>query len=180
MEKKKSFWDKKTAMLLTLLGLLVVSGYVNYRLGLAPDAHISGEVPVVRIEGARPTPSPAPAPSSEKNTFSAYQQDRATTRAQEISMLDAIIADESAGKDTVAQAQAQKLALVGCMEKETSLESVLKAKGFENVLVSAKPGSVTVVVGGGALSDAQAVQILDVATRETEEAAENIKIIQTK
>ena len=95
-------------------------------------------------------------------------------------MLDAIIADGSAAKDTVAQAQAQKLALVGCMEKETSLESILKAKGFENVLVSAKPGSVTVVVGGGALSDAQAVQILDAATRETEEEAENIKIIQTK
>ncbi len=180
MEKKKGFWDKKTAMLLTLLGLLVVSGYVNYRLGFTPDPKVSGEVPVVRIEGARPSPQPSPTPSGEENTFAAYQQDRTTTRAQEISMLDAIIADESAGKDTIAQAQAQKLALVACMEKETGLETLLKAKGFEDVIVSAKPGAVSIVVKSGALSDAQAVQILDVATRETQEKAENIKIIQTK
>ena len=46
--------------------------------------------------------------------------------------------------------------------------------------MSAKPGSVTVVVGGGTLSDAQAVQILDITVDETQQAAEDIKIIQTK
>ena len=66
------------------------------------------------------------------------------------------------------------------METETSLEALLKARGFESTLVSAKPGSVTVVVGGGTLSDAQAVQILDITVDETQQAAEDIKIIQTK
>ena len=52
MEKKKrGFLDGKTAMLLTLLGLLVVSGYINYR--KAATEPIGGEVSVVRIEGGK-------------------------------------------------------------------------------------------------------------------------------
>lgn len=178
MEKKKrGFLDGKTAMLLTLLGLLVVSGYINYR--KAATEPIGGEVSVVRIEGERPTTQPSPTPAAQ-DTFAAYQQERASARAQELSMLEEIIADESAGAETIAQAQAQKLALVQSMETETSLEALLRARGFESALVSAKPGSVTVVVGGGTLSDAQAVQILDIAVDETQQAAEDIKIIQTK
>lgn len=178
MEKKKrGFLDGKTAMLLTLLGLLVVSGYINYR--KAATEPIGGEVSVVRIEGERPTTQPSPTPAVQ-DTFAAYQQERASARAQELSMLEEIIADESAGAETIAQAQAQKLALVQSMETETSLEALLKARGFESTLVSAKPGSVTVVVGGGTLSDAQAVQILDITVDETQQAAEDIKIIQTK
>ena len=178
MEKKKrGFFDGKTAMLLTLLGLLVVSGYINYR--KAATEPIGGEVSVVRIEGERPTAQPSPTPAAQ-DTFAAYRQERASARAQELSMLEEIIADESAGTETIAQAQAQKLALVQSMETETSLEALLRARGFESALVSAKPGSVTVVVGGGTLSDAQAVQILDITVDETQQAAEDIKIIQTK
>ena len=63
MEKKKrGFLDGKTAMVLTLLGLLVVSGYINYR--KAATEPIGGEVSVVRIEGERPTAQPSPTPAA--------------------------------------------------------------------------------------------------------------------
>ena len=176
MEKKRLL-DKKTGMLLGLLGLLLVSGYVNYRMGPA-DAQLDAQVPVVRIEGARP--SPAPTIAEQADAFSAYQTERGEMRAQEIAMLEEIIRDEKSGKDVIAQAQAQKLALISSMEQETNLESLIRAKGFSQVMASAKPGNITIVVGPGALTDAQAIQILDIATRETGEKAENIKIIQTK
>lgn len=61
--------------------------------------------------------------------FASFRSDRDTTREQEIEYLDAII-EQGADQETLADAQQQKLDIVDSMEKELTVESLLKAKGF--------------------------------------------------
>lgn len=178
----KKRMTRRTSILLTLLGLLVISSYANYRIG-AENASIQTELPVIRVQGNKPTAEPTQSPIENKvdeNSFAAYRTQRVESRAQEIRMLDEMIADNNAAADTMEQARLQKLALVRSMEQETTLEGLLKAKGFEDVLVSARSGSITVVIKQESLTSAQATQILEMATRETGEEARNVKIIPTK
>jgi stage III sporulation protein AH len=57
------------------------------------------------------------------------------------------------------------------------LEGLLKARGFEDAIVSSRPGSVSVMIKGESITEAEAVQIMELAMRETGDDARNIKIM---
>ncbi|MDR3050656.1 MAG: SpoIIIAH-like family protein [Oscillospiraceae bacterium] len=173
--------DRRTGILLTLLALLVLSSIANYQLGLSARGGQTS-LPVSRVLGAQPTQAPTPTagPKDTGSAFADYRNERGATRAQEIAMLDEMIADKAAGDDMANQAREQKLAFVRALEQEASLEGLLKARGYEDALVSVQPGAVTVVVKRESLTSAEATQILDMAARETGSQARDIKIIPTK
>ena len=108
--------------------------------------------------------------------YAAFRAERDSVRAREMEYLDAIALDQATDAETRKQAQQQKLELIACMEKEVTIEGVLKARGFSQVAVTVHKGSVNIVVDGPLQQDAVA-QILDIARRETGERAENIKIL---
>ena len=62
------------------------------------------------------------------------------------------------------------------MEKELTVESLLKAKGFSDAAVTLHAGSVNVILSAESLTDEQVAQVLDIVMRETGEGAENIKV----
>ena len=76
-----------------------------------------------------------------------------------------------------AEAQDQLLQLTQIMEKELGVEGLIKAKGFDDVIVMLQENSVNVVVDKKDLSSEEVAQILDIVRRETGQEAENIKII---
>ena len=61
-------------------------------------------------------------------------------------------------------------------EKENAAETLLKAKGFVDPVVSITDGKVDVVVNAASLSDQERAQIEDIVKRKTGIAAENIVI----
>lgn len=138
------------------------------------------------VNGASPSPSISPEPSvpdssaepvvANANYFESFRADREAVRGKEIEYLDAIIGDDATDAETLAQAQEQKLAIVASMEMEFTLESLIKAKGFEDVAVTYHEGSVNVFVDAEALSDEQVAQILDIVTTETGEGASSVKV----
>ncbi|MCL2545325.1 MAG: SpoIIIAH-like family protein [Clostridia bacterium] len=173
--------SRRTTVLLALLVLLAASSYANYRMSTSVGA-LQTDLPVLRILGSAPAPEPTKAPVQPQmeNSFSAYREQRSASRAQEIRMLDEMIGDNRGSGASAEEARGQKLALVRSMEQETALEGLLKAKGFEDALVSSRPGSVSVVIKRESLTEAEAVQIMELAMRETGEEARNIKIIPTR
>ena len=112
------------------------------------------------------------------NFFASYREERDTVRTQELAYLDAIVA-QGADAETIADAQQQKLELVNAMETELTVENLVRAKGFSDVIVSIHKGNVNVVVGADTLNDEQVAQILDIVLRETGKSAENVKISTT-
>ncbi len=107
--------------------------------------------------------------------FASFRSDRDTTREQEIEYLDAII-EQGADQETLADAQQQKLDIVDSMEKELTVESLLKAKGFADAAVTLHRGAVNVILSAESLTEEQVAQVLDIVMRETGEPAESVKV----
>ena len=172
MTRYKRFLNKRVLTAVGLCLLLVAAVVTNVLINRAKteetDAHVSGDAVQVSTVGR----------ASDPNFFAAYREERDSVRTQELAYLDAIVA-QGADAETLADAQKQKLSLVNAMETELTVENLVRAKGFSDVIVSMHEGSVNVVVGADTLSDEQVAQILDIVLRETGESAENVKISTT-
>lgn len=100
------------------------------------------------------------------------EQTRSQNRAALLEIINSAGADEAAIKE----ATDSMIALTDNAERETSAEILLEAKGFSEVVVSVSDGTADVVVGLSELSDAQCAQIIDIVSRKTAVAEENIII----
>jgi len=164
-------WDRKLLTLGAVAVLLVGAVAANFLLGDAP-AQTEASIPAnVQNTGE----AVVSASTGSEGFFESFRTERDTTRAQEISYLDMIV-QQGADAETLADAQQQKLDIVGYMEKELTVESLLKAKGFSDAAVTLHAGSVNVILSAETLSDEQVAQVLDIVMRETGEGAENIKV----
>jgi hypothetical protein len=119
-------------------------------------------------------------PVVQTGFFQTSKLDRQTTRDYEIAELNAILAMEG---DEYAEARqsalAKKQSIVDAMETEMLLETLLKAQGFENVLVTvnAAGDSVSVIVDKDELSREDTVRIYNVIATETTVSTEYVKIL---
>lgn len=155
---------KKIIVLASLVILLVATGCLNYFLTVK-NASGTGSSGGTTDTSATPT------------FFATYRTDREATRAQEILYLEDIISASTADEATIAEANDKKLALVGSMETELALEGLIKAKGFEDCVVTISSNNVNIVVKDSELSADEAAQILSIIVSETNYTAENVIII---
>lgn len=148
---------KKIIVLVSLVVLLVATGVLNYFLSAKTLPKIDG--------------------STEPAFFASYRQTREATRAEEILYLDSIIVSANANEETIAEAQAKKLAICDVMETELILEGLIKAKGFEDCVVTISTENVNVVVKQAEVSLEEAARILDVIVTETSFVAADVYVI---
>lgn len=87
---------------------------------------------------------------------------------------------ESVSKEEKEQAVATVASLAGRLEKESNIETLLKAKGFEKAVAVIGDNNVTVLVSSDGVTTAQSMQIQDIVTSETGVALGNIKIVAVK
>ena len=109
--------------------------------------------------------------------FAAAKSDRDSTRESEFLYLDAIMQSESSTESAKKSAQEQKLTLVSRMEKELALETLIKARGFEDAIVTIGDKGVSIVVNSTELTAEQANQILSDVLAETTFKASEGKVI---
>ena len=166
---------KRIIIFSVLIGLLVLSGYLNYafnntdaNMASSDDLQARSDVNQEQEVGSN---------LSSATFFSDFRLDRERVRAKELEYIDSVLADTAADTDSLKAATEQKLSLVDAMEKEVTIEGLLKAKGFTDAVVTLHKGSVNVVIDSAELTKQQAAQILDIVMRESGEASENIKIM---
>lgn len=118
-------------------------------------------------------------PVSGANYFSQYRLERMTTRNEEMLQLDAIISAAEQGSQEKADALAMKLDLTEITEQELLLESLIKAQGFEDTVVTIGLNSdnINVIVKTEELSQVDAVKIYSIVNSEVNASPENVKII---
>lgn len=151
---------KKIIVLSVMVALLVATGVLNWALNDRLTAS-----------------DPIDANAVTETFFSAYRSEREATRESEFLYLDAIISSETSSEAAKTAAEEQKLGLVERMEKEMQLESLVKAKGFEDAIVTMSDSGINVVVGTAELTAEQAAQIYDIVRSETDLTAGDVKII---
>lgn len=101
---------------------------------------------------------------------------RDQTRTKNTESLLEIINSEVVSEEQKQAAIDQMLELTDISERETGAETLLSAKGFEDVVVSISDSKVDVVINQSEISDVQRAQIEDVITRKTGIPPENIVI----
>ena len=165
IQNMKKLLNRRTMTLCGVCLLLLAAVAANVIMNRNEEKTARGDAAAVSVS----------APGAQGSFFDMYRSERDSVRTQELAYLDAIVA-QGGDATTLSEAQKQKMTLVGCMESELNTENLIRAKGFEEVIVSMHNGSVNVIVDADALTDEQVAQILDIVLRETGETAENIKV----
>ncbi len=110
-----------------------------------------------------------------------YDEARATLnmdRNNIVGMLTEVIAQAPDGQEKN-NATNQKLKIIDYMNKEKNIESLIKAKGYEDALVVITDSAVTITVKKNDLSQSDVAKICDIVIRETGRNANQI-VIQSK
>jgi stage III sporulation protein AH len=165
---------KRIIIFSVLIGLLVLSGYLNYAFNNTGDQAASSDDLQAPVSDSQQEEE---LNVSSATFFSDFRLDRDRVRTKELEYIDSILADNSVDNASLQAATEQKLALADSMEKEVTIEGLLKAKGFTDAVVTLHKGSVNVVIDSAELTKQQAAQILDIVMRESGESSENIKIM---
>lgn len=197
---------KKNQLIITALAVMIaVAGYLKYsdsmidseRLAAstsgddvitqeeidmdiaAEDIYASTGLTEEAADTSGDTPGEAVLTSSDMTAYnfaSEAKLNRDQTRAKNTESLLEIINSEVVSESQKEGAIAQMLELTDISERETGAETLLAAKGFEDVIVSISESKADVVVSQSEISDAQRAQIEDVVTRKTGIPPENIVI----
>lgn len=116
---------------------------------------------------------------SNANYFQQYRAERMTTRNEELLQLDAIIASATSSGVEISEALSLKTSLTKITEKELLLENLIKAYGFEDVVVviGLDSQNVNVIAKTQELTTDDAVKIYTVVQEECVASPENVKII---
>jgi len=116
--------------------------------------------------------------SKQANEFFAQaKMDKDVTRGKNKEELEKITKDPDADKQLKSQANEKILALIDRSEKEMAIETLIKEKGYNDVVVFiADDGSIDIVVKAPNLSDVEATQIADIASRQANVAIADVHV----
>ena len=122
-------------------------------------------------------------PSTEKTEdvdsyFSSIAVDRQRARDEAIEVLQAIVDDASSTEAAKTEASTQISTLASIMEKESNIETLIMAKGFEECVAVISDGSASIVVKGEGLTPAQLAQINEIVYEQASIKPANVKIIE--
>lgn len=155
--------NKKVLVIAGLAILLAVTGVLNWKFAADKKARQQAE----GNGGTEQTVS----------SFADFRTERERVRTQELTSIDSIINNENTDTQTLAEAQKMKLELTDTMEKEQLIEGLLKAKGFEDAVITISDAAVNVIVKQKDLTKQQVAQVLEIVLREAGDiSAENVKI----
>lgn len=102
------------------------------------------------------------------NYFTTYRSERTSTRSEELLQLDSVIALYDEGSEKYNQAVDLKMKIVGIMENELVLETMIKSLGFSDAVVSIgmDSGNVNVFINSSELNDDTALAIYNLLRNE--------------
>lgn len=162
-KKKLSANGKKVLVLCCMVALLVVTGVLNYVL----NARLPKDDQDVINNGE----------NTVETFFNSYRSNRETARAEEFNYLDAILNSESVSEEVKASAQEKQVELLSFIENELVLESLIKAKGYDDAVVTMSTNNLNVIINKAELTSEEVSKILGVIMEETEYTASQVYIV---
>ena len=154
---------KKIIIICSMVVLLVAAAYLNVFISQKTSQTVSGTID--------------DASSATVSFFTSYRTARDSSRQESFLYYDSIIGSETASAAAIASAESKREELVTFAENELVLEGLIKAKGFEDAVVTISTANVNVIVKKDGEMDADdAAQILSIITEETGVTASKVII----
>ena len=158
---------KKIIVLSVMIGLLVLTGYINVALNNSLSTK------------STPTTSTQTSAGSE-SFYTTYKTERESTRQQELQFYEAIIASTTSSQEAKNEAEQNKLALINQMEKELVVEGIIVGKGFDDAIVTQSSANVNVFIKSPELNSGEVAMITDVVREQLGVEIDKIIIIPSE
>ncbi len=155
---------KKIIIICSMVVLLVAAAYLNVFISQKTAKNVNSD----NIEDTT---------STTVSFFTSYRTARDSSRQESFMYYDSIIQSETASAAAIASAETKREELVTFAESEMVLEGLIKAKGFEDAIVTISTENVNVIVKkNGEVDATDAAQILSIITEETGVSASKVII----
>lgn len=118
--------------------------------------------------------------SNDSSYFVQAKLEREQSRNKQKDMLNEMLNNENIDGEKKNEVTTAMLQIQQRIEKETAAESMIEAKGFNEVYVRIDEDTVDVVVDKAELTDAEIAQIEDIVKRKTGVSADKIRITPLK
>lgn len=179
-EKTKKFFSSKAARSVVIIAAVVLVGlavYLNYRWFYDPIGSLGyGDNNMEdNLDGSETTGGESD--ESENDYFSATVLNRQQSRDEAIDVLKLVTENEEASEEAKAEAAAKISKIAVDIQNEANIETLVKAKGFEDCVAIISDDAVSVIVKAESLQANQAAQILAIVYETTGIAPQNISII---
>ena len=138
-----------------------------------PSYYASGEA-----ENDPKDESNAGAQNTENSYFAMAQIDRSRARDEAMEVLNQITASEDATEEARAQAYAAIEQMAVDIENEANIETLMKAKGFEECVAVISNNAATIIVKSDGLLPSQLAQITEIVWEQTGITPASVKIIE--
>ena len=174
---KKIFSSKLTKSLAVFLVVLLIGAavYVNYKLFYDPvDAMGFGDNNMQNNFGDS---TETGGDAEGENYFTATALNRQQSRDEAIDVLKLVCESNESSEEAKAEATAKISQIAVDIQNENNIETLVKAKGFEECVAIISDNSVSVIVGSDELQAAEAAQILAIVYDTTGINPEFVSII---
>ena len=178
-EKIKQFLSSNTAKGIAVASVALLIGlavYLNYRWFYDPTGSLGFGENNMQDNFSDSEQTGGEANESE-NYFTATALDRKEARDEAIDVLKLVTENQEASQDAKAEASAKINQIALDIQNEANIESLVKAKGFEECVAVISDGAVSVIVSAESLQAAETAQILTIVYETTGISPDRVSII---
>ncbi len=178
-EKVKKLFSSKGAKTLAVFVAVLLIGvavYVNYQLFYDPVGNMGygdGNMDD-SFDSSLETGGDA---EGKEDYFTSTALNRQQSRDEAIDVLKLVAESEESTEEAKADANAQISKIATDIQNEANIETLVKAKGFEDCIAVISDGAVSVIVGAESLQAAEAAQILAIVYDTTGIDPERVTIV---
>ena len=180
-EKAKKIFSSKSARSVVVIAAVLLIGlavYLNYRWFYDPASSLGyGENNMDDTADQSQSAGVDGEGEGEYDYFTSTALDRQQSRDEAIDVLKLVTENDEASEEAKAEAAAKISKIAVDMQNEANIETLVKAKGFEECVAVIADDSVSVIVKADELMANQAAQILAIVYETTGISTENISII---
>lgn len=180
-EKLKKFFSSRvtrSVIVITAVLLIGLAVYLNYRWFYDPVGSMGyGDNNMEDTLGGSQTTGGEAEGEGENNYFTSTALSRQQSRDEAIDVLKLVTESEEASEAAKKEA-ADKISQIAVdIQNEANIETLVKAKGFEECVAIISDGSASVIVKAESLQANEAAQILAIVYETTGISPENISIV---
>ena len=180
-EKMKKFFSSRSGrsvVIVTAVLLIGLAVYLNYRWFYDPVNSMGyGDNNMEDNFADNEQTSGDGSDGGENNYFTAVSLTRQQSRDEAIDVLKTVIESDESSEEAKAEAAAEISKIAVNIQNESNIETLVKAKGFEECVAVIGDDYVSVIVKSESLVANQAAQILSIVCETTGVAPQNVSII---
>lgn len=186
MKKPTFIIGKKQIILSCLTLMLAVAVYINYVLAQTPDAEDVNNG-ITAVEGTNKLDASDDEAygdtefvntEGEDDYFAQARLEKLTSRDTAVQTLQTIMGGGDITEDEMVSRALEAVELSNMIEKETTIENLIKAQGFSDCIVYLDEDSAKIVVKSPGLDKSQVAVIKSILLGEVSVPHENIRIFE--